>query len=401
VRRRGLHLRALCVYWPEQAALFENGDQMTLRQLAQHTAGLWDYGDDIIGGGVTDPTVLETSYTPEELIQYAADKGTPYFEPGAEGKWQYSNTGYVLLGMILEKVTEQPLAELYQTRIFDPLGMESAKLIEAVPQPGEITTHGYWFENGESFDTTNWNASQGWAAGAVAMTATDLATYAHQLAMGGLFQNPETLAEMLNFDPSARLGVGASYGLGLFDVAGDGTVWGHAGQTLGFQSLWFTDPADGIVVVGLTNSAAYSANNLINVRHILQGQGAQHLGPLTLLPVGELIPTSWAWTQFDNPADSTFIDAEAGLQLLLGQNQGVTVNSAECGQAFGTYTTDGTGQISFDLDDSSLTCEADSLAGQLVQHLQDVTRWYFDNGSLVIELPTDGGSLLFSYLPPQ
>jgi D-alanyl-D-alanine carboxypeptidase len=386
---------------PEQAALFPNGDQMTLRQLAQHTAGLWDYGDGIIGSGVSDPVLLETSYTPDELVQYAAENGTPYFAPGAEGKWQYSNTGYILLGMIIEKVSGQSLSELYQTRIFDPLGMESAVLIEGVPQPGEITSHGYWFENGESVDTTNWNASQGWAAGAVAMNAADLATYAHRLAMGDLFQNPDTLAEMLSFDPSAKFGVGAPYGLGLLDVAGDGTVWGHGGQTLGFQSLWFTDPADGIVVVGLTNSASYSANNLINVRHILQGEGAQPLGPLTLLPLGQFIPTSWAWTQFVDPADSVAIDAGAGLTIDLAQDQSVTVKSAECGEAYGTYTTDGTAKISFELDDSSLTCDADSLAGQLVQYLKDAARWHFANGNLVIELLADGGSLIFANIPPQ
>ena len=383
---------------PDQAALFENGDQMTLRQLAQHTAGLWDYGDGIIGSGVTDPVLLETSYTPDELIQYAADNGTPYFAPGAEGKWKYSNTGYILLGMIIEKVSDQSLSELFETRIFDPLGMESAVLIEGVPQPGEITTHGYWFENGESVDTTNWNASQGWAAGAVAMTAADLATYAHRLEMGDLFQNPDSLAEMLSFDPSAKFGVGAPYGLGLLDVAGDGTAWGHAGQTLGFQSLWFTDPAQGIVVVGLTNSASYSADNLVNVRNILLGEGAQPLASFSLLPIGDLFPTTWAWTQYVNPADSTDIDAEAGLQLVLGKNKTATVNSAECGQAYGTYTTGGTGTISFELDDSGMTCEADSLAGQYVQHLKDATRWYFANGSLVIELPADGGSLIFSYV---
>lgn len=385
---------------PEQAALFENGDQMTLRQLAQHTAGLWDYGDGIIGSGVSDPVLLETSYTPDELIQYAAENGIPYFAPGAEGKWKYSNTGYILLGMVIEKVSGQSLSELYQTRIFDPLGMESAVLIEGVPQPGEITTHGYWFENGESVDTTNWNASQGWAAGAVAMNAADLATYAHRLQMGDLFQNPNTLAEMIAFNPVSLYKL-APYGLGLLDFVGDGSVWGHAGQTLGYQSLWFIDPANGIVVVGLTNSASYSADNLINVRHILQGEGAQPFVSFTLLPLGELIPTTWAWTQFVNPADSVAIDAGAGLTIDLAQDQSVTVKSSECGTVYGDYTTDGTGQISFDLDDSSLTCEADSLAGQFVQHLKDAARWQFANGNLIIELPMDGGSLNFEYMPPQ
>jgi D-alanyl-D-alanine carboxypeptidase len=133
---------------PEQAAQLPNGDPMTLRQLAQHTVGLWDYGDDIIDGGVDDPDLLEKGYTPEELVQHAVDSGTPYFAPGEGGKWKYSNTGYILLGMIAEKVTGQSLGELYQERIFDPLGLETAVLIEGVPQEGEITMQGYWLVDG-------------------------------------------------------------------------------------------------------------------------------------------------------------------------------------------------------------------------------------------------------------
>ncbi len=153
----------LSKWLPEQAAMLPNGDQITIRQIAQHTACLWDYADAIIGGGLTDPAKLEQSYTPEELVQFAADNGTPYFAPGEEEQWKYSNTGYILLGMIIEKVTGEKLGDLMQKRIFDPLEMESAVLIEGVPQEGEITTHGYmWTEDGEKVDTTNWNASQSW-----------------------------------------------------------------------------------------------------------------------------------------------------------------------------------------------------------------------------------------------
>ena len=379
---------------PEQAALFPDSDQMTLRMLAQHTAGLYDYADETMAAGLSDPTLLEAGYAPAELVQTASEFA-PYFPPGAELKWHYSNTGYVLLGMIIEKITGQAMADLYQTRIFDPAGMDSASMLEGVPEPGQITTSGYWFEEGEIIDTTQWNGSQGWVAGANAMTAADLAAYGHALSVGQFFNNPETLDEMLTFDPAAQFNIGAPYGLGLADWAGDGTVWGHAGQTLGFQSLWFTDPANSIVVVGLTNSATYEAYNLLNVLNILRGKSTQPWGAITLLPIGTSVPTKWVWTQFVNPVESVAIDPEAGLTVSLSRDQGVTVDSAECGFATGSYTTDGTGQISFELDDSTITCDAESLTGQFVQHLKDAARWYFDNGSLVIELPADGGSLRF------
>lgn len=382
---------------PEQAALFDNSDQMTLRMLAQHTAGLYDYGDSIIAAGVSDPVALEAGYSPEELVQAAADF-PPYFEPGAPSQWHYSNTGYVLLGMIIEKVTGQAMPELYQARIFDPLGMDNAVMIESVPQPGEITTSGYWFENGNIINTTNWNGSQGWVAGANAMTAVDLAAYGHALSTGEIFKNPETLDEMLTFYEPAKFSVGGPYGLGLIDVIGDGTVWGHGGQTLGFQSLWYTDPTEGIVVVALTNSASYSADAFLNVLNILKGDGAQPWGPINLMPLGDFFPTTWEWAQFENPAENIAIDAEAGLVVTLSRDQSVKVSGADCVIATGTYITDGTGSISFDLDDSANTCDANSLSEQFVQHLKDATRWYFENGSLVIELPADGGALRFNYV---
>jgi D-alanyl-D-alanine carboxypeptidase len=392
----------LSQYLPDQAALLPNGDQITIRQMAQHTAGLYDYGDNTIAAGIGDPDAMEAGFTPAELVQDAVDNGTPYFAPGAEGQWHYSNTGYVLLGMIIESITGEAVTDLYQTRIFDPLGMESAIFLEGVPQPGDIDTHGYWWtEEGEIIDTTNWNGSQGWVAGAAAMTAEDLARYAKALAVGELFQDPETLNEMLTFHEAAKLSVGGPYGLGLMDFAGDGTVWGHGGQTLGFQSLWYVQPETGNVVVGLTNSATYGANAFLNVLNILEGKGAQPVSSWTLTPLGEFVGTTWAWKQFASPVAAVDIDETSGLSMLISKDGNVTVNSAACGEAFGTYTTDGTGQISFELDDSAITCEADSLAGQLVQHLQDATRWHFANGDLIIELPADGGSLIFTYVPLQ
>jgi D-alanyl-D-alanine carboxypeptidase len=388
----------LSKWLPEQAASLPNGDQMTVRQLAHHTTGAWDYGDAIIGAGTTDPAKLVEAYTPAEIVQYAVDNGTPDFAPGEEFAWKYSNTGYILLGMVIEAAAGEKLGDLYQSRIFDPLELESALFLEGVPEAGQIT-NGYWWEDGQRIDTTNWNVSQGWAAGGNAMTAADLAAYGKALAAGELFQNPDTLNEMIAFDENALMVAGTPYGLGLMDMSGDGAYWGHEGQTAGFQSLWYTNPDKEIVVVALTNSASYNAFSFLNVINILEGDGALPVGPVTLLPVGALAPTSWEWAQFVNPVDSTDIDESTGLELVIAKDQSVTINSSDCGSASGAYTVDGLNSIDFDIDDSGITCDADSLAGQFVGYLSDATSWHFDNGGLAVELPMDGGAMVFKPAP--
>jgi D-alanyl-D-alanine carboxypeptidase len=387
---------------PEQAAQIPNGDQMTLRQMAQHTAGLWDYADDIIGGGIGETEALEKGYTPEELVQYAIDNGEPYFAPG-EGQWHYSNTGYILLGMIAEKAGGKSLGELYQERIFDPLGLETAVLIEGVPQEGEITTQGYWWtEDGQVVNTTNWNASQGWAAGAVAMSAADLATYGEALAAGELLQNEDSMAQMLAFDRSALYSVGAPYGLGLIDF-GNG-YWGHAGETLGFQTLWYTNPDEQITVVGLTNSASYKAYDLLNVLNIVAGEGAKPLGPLTLLPVGndeqgllgEAVASRWEWVQMTDASGVT--DIAPGTLLVLFKDGSAKVKSDACGEVPGTFAADPSWQIGFDLDASGMTCDSGEPAAQLSGLLDSADTWRFENGRLVIALD-EGATLLFEVAP--
>ncbi len=261
---------SLSKWLPGWAARIPNSDQVTLRHLAQHTSGIWDYGDPLIGAAADDSIKLEQGYSPQQLVQYAIDNGTPDFAPGEEGKWKYGNTGYILLGMIIEKATGQSLGALYRQRIFDPLGLETAALVEAVPQVGEIVDGYWWTDDAQIRNTTNWNASQGWAAGGIAMTAEELLTFAKALAAGKLFRKPETLALMLTFDPDG-MGGQVPYGLGLMDFSRVGAPgsWGHAGQTAGFQSLWYTNPDTGVTVIGLTNSARYSAYSFLRVGFLL------------------------------------------------------------------------------------------------------------------------------------
>ena len=382
---------------PEQAAQIPNGDQVTLRQMANMATGFWDYADDLIGGTIEDPDKLEQGYTPEEIIQFAVENGTPDFLPG-EG-WKYSNTNYILLGMIAEKASGQPLGQLYQEGIFDPLGMETAVLIEGVPQEGEITTQGYyWMDDGTVVNTTRWNASSGWAAGANAMDAEDLMAYGKALAAGELFESPESLAEMLAFNDDASAVLGGRYGLGLIDF-GRG-YWGHGGTTLGFQSLWYTNPEKGYTVVGLTNSGAYENWRFQNVINILEGESLQPFQSATLMPNAINNPivytSNWEWKQQVDSAGTTGI--EPGIYLLFLADGTTLIVNEPCGTATGTFNTDAEGQLSFELDTAEVTCTGDEPLPKLVDLLEEGGIWRFQNGGLAIDLAGEGGELIF--FPP-
>ena len=122
----------LTQWLPEMAAQVPNGEQMTLRQLVSHSSGIWDYGDPILEAGATDTSLRQKTFSPEEIMAYVLENGNPEFDPGEDQA--YSNTNYILLGMALEAATGQSMAELYQTRIFTPLGMANTLLPEGVPR---------------------------------------------------------------------------------------------------------------------------------------------------------------------------------------------------------------------------------------------------------------------------
>jgi amidase len=227
---------------------------MTLRQLATHTSGIWDYADTIIGAGEKDDTVMKRYYSPGELIQYAIDNGEPSFSPGEEGRWKYTNTGYILLGLVIEKVTGKKYGDLLHERFFLPLKLTDTSFPDTVPETDRLV-RGYIFYPGGK-DTTAWNLSQGWAAGGVLSTAADMQTFLNALANGRFFRDPSTLLAMGQFvrndDVSQQLGV-KGYGIGLIEYTNG--VWGHAGQTLGFESEMMFVPGTNISMIALTNAA--------------------------------------------------------------------------------------------------------------------------------------------------
>ena len=222
-----------------------NGDQITVEMLLDMRSGLLDFtGTEGFSAAVlADP---QRVWQPEELLALSFAE-PPLFAPGAE--INYSNTNYVLLGLIAEQVTGVELPELFDERLLAPLELNAtafpALADAAIPAP---SSNGYGFgysdpEGTALEDVTDTNPSMVWAAGAIISTADDLANWAEELAQGELLK-PETQAARLDsLDPDPAT---ASYGLGLARING---LLGHNGRVPGFTSYMGTDPQREVTVV--------------------------------------------------------------------------------------------------------------------------------------------------------
>ena len=126
-----------------------------------------------------------------------ADSGLSDFEPGAEGQWTYSNTGYILLGLIIEEATGQTYEENLNARIIEPLGLTRTYLQAGLPEPGPpesgLLPQAYLQDALRLHHAGEWNASQGWSAGAVVSTPDEFALFLKALFTGRLFSDPASL----------------------------------------------------------------------------------------------------------------------------------------------------------------------------------------------------------------
>jgi D-alanyl-D-alanine carboxypeptidase len=244
---------------PEVAARLPHGDAMTLRQLAQHTAGVFSYTDTAPDGtpgiavaSMSDPVALRRPVSPQDMIDFTLTHGQPSFAPGAAGQWAYSNTGYTLLGMVIERAEGLPLSKSFENRIFGPLEMHATYLWDDVPR-ADFGLPRSWLKPPFDVETTTWNLSQAWAGGGVISTVGDMHLFIRALVGGALFRSPATLAEMQQTVPSPIPGT-QGYGLGLIRLEGD--FWGHGGQTLGFIASVGASAGAEVSFVAWGNSAA-------------------------------------------------------------------------------------------------------------------------------------------------
>lgn len=216
--------------------LLPGGGAITLRQLLNHTSGLADY---VADPRVNEPFVRDPDFRwpPRELAEIAATL-PPIAAPGAG--WSYANTNYLLLGLVVERVTGRSLRSVMRQRILRPLRLRRTSLPDRTAIAGRHL-RGYLPEGGRLVDVSGYSPSSAWAAGALVSTQRDIATFYRALLRGRLLP-PAQLAEMRTIAPVARLGRGG-YGLGLLRIRlSCGNAWGHDGETLGNASLAVSSP---------------------------------------------------------------------------------------------------------------------------------------------------------------
>lgn len=235
----------------ERLAQVAGADAVTIRQLAEMRSGLFDYTSDTawLAGLRADPT---RSWTPRELLDVAFAHPMD-FRPGA--KWEYSNTNTVLLGVLVEQLSGQSLADYLRDHVLEPVGLTDTALPKdaGIPSP---YTHGYttFSPGGKVVDASAWNPSWAWAAGAMTSTLDDLHAWVPALTGGrthdgGPLLRPDTQAERMRALPTGYPGVG--YGLGIAEVNG----WvGHNGELPGYETVAAELPQDGAVLVVIVNS---------------------------------------------------------------------------------------------------------------------------------------------------
>ena len=213
------------------------GSKITVRLLLQHTSGLPEYTDTTPGR--SDIFQIKDHYIPpRDLLDTALGKPAA-FEPGTQ--WAYTNTNYVVLGMLVERVSQRPVGEQIDQRIVKKLGLSHTYF----PAPGDRSikgTHpqGYHLSAGGKLeDMTEMDPAWAWAAGPMVSTPSELNTF-FQAVFDGRLLTQASIDEMKNgaVDASSYLGPGTVYGLGLIgrSLTCGGTSWGHGGTIHGYQT---------------------------------------------------------------------------------------------------------------------------------------------------------------------
>ncbi|MFD3807829.1 serine hydrolase domain-containing protein [Streptomyces sp. NPDC058611] len=206
-----------------------DGRRITVRQLLQHTSGLPDYGVHI-----SDDEIAHRYFEPRDLVDIAL-KHKAEFDPGE--RWSYSNTNYVVAGLIIQKVTGRPLAEEIDRRVVQRIGLRDTYF----PAPGDKTIRephpkGYRvMADGELRDSTEVDPSAGGAAGQMISTNSDVNRFFTALLRGDLLED----AQLVQMRTTVPVGdTGAHYGLGLMSrkLSCGGVYWGHGGDLVGYET---------------------------------------------------------------------------------------------------------------------------------------------------------------------
>jgi D-alanyl-D-alanine carboxypeptidase len=237
-----------------------NAQSITVRQLMNHTSGLVRY--EFNERFTADLTAAgDRIWKPQELVAYIFDTAAPF---AAGQGWDYSDTNYIVLGMIMEKVTGRTYYDLARERVLRPAGLSATVPSDARSIPG--LANGYAGANNPFGGSDAMlvggrmviNPQFEWTGGGMASTASDLARWGKRLYEGGAF-DASMLAKLLDGVP-ARLGQNTKYGLGvIIRETPLGTLYGHSGFFPGYQAEMLYLPAQKAAIAFQVNSSVPGA----------------------------------------------------------------------------------------------------------------------------------------------
>ncbi|MBQ1047673.1 beta-lactamase family protein [Micromonospora sp. C51] len=216
--------------WLPDVVPGELGDQVTVRMLLNHTSGIGNYTNALLDSYAAINQMQVTTYAPADLVAIGLAM-PPTNAPGA--RFSYSNTNYVLAGLLIEKITGKDAAAEVQRRILRPLKLTGTSFPGADPRIRGPHSGAYFAPFGVR-DLSEFNMSWAWTAGEMIATTADLNTFFRALLSGDLL-SPTTLDEMLTGVPMLPEQPDAgSYGLGIYSLPTPcGEFWGHDGAVIG------------------------------------------------------------------------------------------------------------------------------------------------------------------------
>lgn len=251
-------------------------DKVTIRNLLMHTSGVADYFDskNNIGSKFVDIALADKDkvWTPEELVDFTRQNQSALSEPG---KFRYSDTGYVLLGMLLEEVSKQQFHELLSKYIFKPLGMKDSYLLfGGQPENTKRQIAPVWL-NGQEISQTN-ALSCDWAGGGIVSTLKDLLLFQksfwnHELVSSDFIKEMQTIENKFH--------AGIHYGAGMMELRfeeffflfkGLPRMYGHSGV---LSTALFYDPENDVHIIlnlGSNKRIPASFRALITIQQLVK-----------------------------------------------------------------------------------------------------------------------------------
>ena len=243
----------------------ENADKVSIRQLMNHTTGIYDLIDDesFYLAILNNPA---KKWTPEELIQYTYGDAA-LFEPGTDV--EYSNTNFLLMAMVIESATGTPHHKLIRERIINPLNLNDTYYHwhESLP---DFVAQGYYdlYNNGTIIKMTNFNTGSGNGYGGIYSTTYDMKVFIEALLRDRTLLSETALAEMLDIRTES-FGTEEAYGVSIrkdfLERGGDQYGLGHRGRDLAYTADLFYFPEYDITLSYLINYGTDAESELRDV----------------------------------------------------------------------------------------------------------------------------------------